>query len=390
MNKAYWASLLTLTISMSSHAFWNASRMEVHEWGVSEFDWSQGRKPSSDCPDFFYTDKSPDVALGTSTNRVKDMEADSGIRVWTKPVLYFYGPETLTGQHQQAPIPVGVEVRFKDGQALAWWPQVNVYRSPDQVAKATAPDLEQWDKRRMENYRATLKARLTPEQFQKSWEIKGSKRFMPTQLGHHASDFGDMAPFPDDKRFPLVWDRLTLSGGLPDNAKLAGDNLPNSDWVKIARQVDSDYVSNGRETEKFLFYEGKTPESPAIALIPYMDPMMRGPMLQVYNISDHPIYDMFLVYRDKSKGRFWAQYQRVLQPFHKRDDPTGPQSKSHLIYPVIPNLQATKDKNFVDESEFHRRTELLLSRLLVAEYTPRSDGDYVELRNPSQFQPPTT
>jgi hypothetical protein len=283
--KVRFAVLLVFTFSFSARADWNASRLEVHEWVVSQFDWSQGKKPIPDFPDFFYTDKAPGGTLGTSTNRVKDMEADDGTRTWTKPVLYFYGPGTLGGHPQQDPIPVGVEVRFKNGQALAWWPQVNLYRTPQQVAKATEPDPDRWNLLRMEKYRATLKSRLTPEQFEKSWAYTAKSRFIPNHLGVPLSDFGGMGPFPDDERFQLVWDHLSVSGTLPKGAELAGVNLPDSNWVKIARHVDSDYISNGREMEKFVFYEGKTPESPAIALMTTFDPTRQGPTLQVLGFN---------------------------------------------------------------------------------------------------------
>ena len=49
------------------HGSWDARRLEVHEWGVSEFDWGHGKKPAPDFPEFFYTDTNPGVALGPST-----------------------------------------------------------------------------------------------------------------------------------------------------------------------------------------------------------------------------------------------------------------------------------------------------------------------------------
>ena len=92
----------------------------------------------------------------------------------------------------------------------------------------------------MDNYRATLKARLTPEQFQKTSSNYAGRKFLPFQVGFSPSDFGGMPPFPDDDRFQLAWDRLSLSGTLPHGTKLLGENLTESNWVKIARQVDSD------------------------------------------------------------------------------------------------------------------------------------------------------
>jgi hypothetical protein len=71
-------------------------------------------------------------------------------------------------------------------------------------------------------------------------------------------------------------------------------------------------------------------------------------------------------------------------------DPTGPQSSPHLLYPVVPNFQKMRPEEFIDETEFHRRTELQMSRMLVMDYSAAQDGSYTENRNPAQFQPPTT
>ncbi len=379
--------LLSLTLNVSAQEFWSARRLEVHEWGVSQFDWSPGRDVVTEFPDFFYTDRLPGASLGPSRERVKDMEADSGMRVWTKPVLYFYGPDSLRGRGNNAAIPVGVEVRFKDGRPIAWWPQVNVHRTPGETAKAKAPDLIGWNQRRMGQFQAYLKERLSSEQFKKVWSYNEDREFIPNEPGFGVENFGGMKPFPEDERFQLTWDRLTLTQKPPEGRALRGEDLPEAHWVKLARQVDSDYVSNGRESEKFLFYEGRTPEAPVIALVPNTSRLAARPSFQVFNVSGHPIFDVFLVYREKAKGLFWAQYVPELIPLEKRErDPAGQQSRPHLVAPIIPYFQTKQTlqkTEFIEEEEFHRRTDLQLSNALVmSAFLP--DEIYTEHRNPAQ------
>ena len=65
----------TTCVAAVPSGFWSARRLEVHEWGVSEYDWSQGGKPKPEFPNFFYSSRSPGTPLGISTDRVKDMES---------------------------------------------------------------------------------------------------------------------------------------------------------------------------------------------------------------------------------------------------------------------------------------------------------------------------
>jgi hypothetical protein len=177
---------------------------------------------------------------------------------------------------------------------------------------------------------------------------------------------------------------------LADGAMLAGGNLPETNWVSIARQVDSAYVSNGTEAEKFLFYEGKTPEMPAIALVPYERWLSNDPSFLVQNLSRHPIYDVFILYRNEAKRQFWARYVPELMPLEAAErDPAGPQSRDHQAHPMIPNFEKAQPSEFIDEAEFHRRTQLLFGRLLSMNYS-LPDEIYNGRRNPAQYQPPTT
>ena len=268
-----FAGVLTVfTASAIVAGMWRPQPLVVHEWGVNYYDWAQGVAVAQKMPDFIYTDKAPGKPVKIPALRVKDMRPDSGVR--SKPILYFH-PE---GYSNQA-VPVAVEVRFAYGNANAWWPQVNVYRTPDQVADAKAVDWDAW-RRQLEKERMTRR---------------------PTTI-------------PDDRRFELSWHRLTLSRSLPKGLTLSGADLPDNHWVKMARQVHSHYVSNGKEVEKYLFYEGTTKRAPVVTVLA---PGGRGKTHHVINVGDHPIYDVFAVYRDGNRGRIWTRYLAVMPPVPK-------------------------------------------------------------------------
>jgi len=71
---------------------------------------------------------------------VSDLPADSGVR--TKPILYFYPAKPFGRGTSNTQAKVGIEMRFADGYANAWWPQVNRYRTKEESQKASAPDWE--------------------------------------------------------------------------------------------------------------------------------------------------------------------------------------------------------------------------------------------------------
>ncbi len=99
---------------------WCAYPLWTHEWGVQAFD-ARGapRAPVGLAPYFHRSGPAPGSA---PPFRARDLPADSGMRAL--PVLHFYSAGTLTS----GPIPVGIEVGFRRGEALAWYPQVDVFR----------------------------------------------------------------------------------------------------------------------------------------------------------------------------------------------------------------------------------------------------------------------
>jgi hypothetical protein len=289
--------LLTLPGGAAS---WSAQPLVVHEWGVQVFDWSKPTPTSPPLPDFIHTDAHPGTPVVSTQKRVKDLPPDSGIRF--KPVLYFYPPANQLGENL-----VGVEMRFAYGHANAWYPQASVYRTPGMTANAKEPDWDAWRK------------------------ANGPRMFAdPKKLA---------VPVPDDERMELVWSRLTLSKDVP-----AGVKLPEVDkghWISIARQVQSAYVSNGTEAEKFLFYEGATHERPAVTLIADADGFMSRPskMTHIVNVTDLPLYNVFAIYHHDHHT--WIGYATVLEPIKPASQQGG--AGSTITSLAVPDFAAFND-----------------------------------------------
>ncbi|MBT3381310.1 MAG: hypothetical protein HN406_37290, partial [Lentisphaerae bacterium] len=305
--------LTVFAASMTVADMWRPQPIAVHEWGVSDYDWAKGVAFAQKMPDFIYTDKASGRPARIPALRVKDMPPDSGIRA--KPILYFH-PEGFDNRA----LPVAVEVRFAYGNANAWWPQVNVYRTPDQVAEVKGVDWDAWR-----------------EQQEKARMIRRPPK---------ASD---------DKRFELCWHRLTLSKRLPKGLALSGADLPDNHWVKVARQVDAYYVANGKEVEKYLFYEGTTKRTPVITVLPGGG---RGKIHHVVNVGDHPIYDVFAVYRDGKRGQTWTGYLAVMPPVPRA--PTKMSAWGHEVRQIVSlpllNSGVMPAGNPASERQFAART----------------------------------
>ncbi|MCD4825631.1 MAG: hypothetical protein K8S55_13635 [Phycisphaerae bacterium] len=339
-------AVVAITAQSAAAASWVAQPLTVHEWGVNEFDWS-GRSgdPLEGLPAFIYTNKSPGKPLPAPAQKVKAMRPDSGLRF--KPILYFYPPRW--GDN----VPVGVEVRFAFGHANAWWPQVNVYRTPKQVAAAKPVDWVTWRKKH------------------------GLRRFAR----------GKTLEIPDDKRFELVWYDLKLTKKLPKGLSLPGAKLPKDHWVKLARQPSRHYVSNGKQVEKYLFYEGATREVPAVTIL---SPNYSDKRYHIINTGEFPIYDVFVIYRDK--GRQWTKYLAVLPPVpaaKKRTSEWGHRVQQITSLP-IPNFARLPAGKMMGDEEFRLRTSgRLVETLTAGGHHTESNGGSDTMRDPADPQPTT-
>jgi hypothetical protein len=331
----------------TSGGMWSPQPLYVHEWGVNQFDWSAVKQPAPDFPAYMYTDEKPGKPVPVKGQRTKDLPPDSGIR--KKPILYFY-PQWKPSK----PVPVGVEVRFARGRAWSWWPQVNTYRTPAQVAKAKPVDWAAWKKKHA----------------QRRWGAK-------------------LPPVPDDKRFELVWSRLELSKELPKEAKLPGAKLPADHWARVAREVDAWYVSNGKECERYVFYEGRTREVSAITILPpgtwIMGTYRAGKDYLLVNTGEYPIYDVFVTYR-KDK-LLWTTYIARLSPT-RVPKPGSSKALARGTAPLtalrIPDFAKTPLKKSVAAAEFKVRTSgRLVEALSAGQPLPGGKAALSYIRDPA-------
>jgi len=318
--------VLVGALTGSGYGNWDAAPLDVHEWGVNTFDWDTGKPLEQEIPDHLYTDKRPGSLFPSRGVRVRDLPPDSGVR--TKPILYFYPGKPAGRGTSNAQAKVGVEMRFAFGYANAWWPQVNQYRTEEQSQKAVGPDWESWKKAALEARKKRFLNNNKDGKAVERWEKElGEYRKLNFEdqvrrlVQGRAWERGPVK-FPEDKRMQLVWEELTLHLEKPATVDLPGADLPEDHWAKIAREVDAAYVSNGKETERYVFYEGKTSEEPAIALTPAeggarFSHFGRRPgtakEVSLVNVGKHPIYDVIAIYRDRGKGILWCGYLPVMQ-----------------------------------------------------------------------------
>lgn len=370
----------------SSAGNWDAAAIDVHEWGVNTFDWDSGNPLVQDFPDYLYTDKRPGESFPSPKPRVRDLPPDSGVR--TKPILYFYPSKRLGRGPSEAE--VGIEMRFAYGYANAWWPQVNRYRDAEMSAKAGAPNWEGWKKKALEARKASFLKNNIDEKGAERWAAEFAEYEKLAQddqiqrLTRHRL-WSDLPDFPEDDRMQLVWEKLTLHHEVPEGQSLPGKDLKKDHWAKIAREVDAAFVNNGKEAERYVFYEGKTTEETAIALLPanggarhtdYSFPKgEQKKEVSLVNVGKHTIYDVIAVYRDREKGILWSGYLPVMSP--------------RTVALRIPDFQmpGKEDELKLSEVEFRRRTTDRLIENLTSGTSVVSNN--VMGRDPADPQGPT-
>ena len=286
-------------------------------------------------------------SLGQPAQRTRDLPPDSGVRV--KPILYFY-PSSAWGRGQPV---LDVEARFAFGFAAAWYPQASVYRTPEEVADAEPID---WS----------------------AWESRVNALGRRPRLAE---------PVPEDPRFELVWNGLKLTESVPDGLVLPGGDLPDDHWWQVARDVPgAAYVSNGQEVERFLFYEGKTRERPAVAVLTGDGWGQRDGSRFIVNVSDDTIYDVLVIYRD-AQGRRWVGYRAVMEPVATKGE--GEQRAESPQCINMPDFALLADDAWLDDDAFTRLTHGRLENAMVEGDTlPPLRG--VMMRDPADPQSATT
>lgn len=258
------ASALTLalafTIASPTRAdMWCAGPLIIHEWGVHVHGSDGSPVPDPLLPSWFHTPWAPTVPDDALPVRL--LPKDNGIR--KLPVLHFYGAAGA------GTIPVGIEVGFTRGPASMWFPGVDLLR-PEALANSPMA--------------AAARAKLVADRAQ---------RAQTALLGQGSS-------LPSDPTRQLVWDRLEL--GAPTNPP----NAAELSWITQARALDSLWVTQGRETERFVFYEAQTREKVPLTL---MRDRAWTPTRRAYVLTNggpHPVHDLVLVHREAGTERVYV------------------------------------------------------------------------------------
>jgi hypothetical protein len=248
------AGAFTFTASARAD-MWCAGPLIIHEWGVHVHGSDGSPEPDPLLPSWFHTPWAP--TLPAATLPVRLLPKDNGVR--KLPVLHFYG---VAGA---GTIPVGVEVGFTRGPASMWFPGVDLLR-PEALANSAIA--------------TAARAKLLAERAQRA----------PAAL------LGQGASLPSDPTRQLVWDRLEL--GTPANAPTPTSTA----WIEAARKLDTLWVTQGRESERFVFYEAETREKVPLSLTRdrAWTPTRRAYVLT--NRGSFPVHDVVLVHRERIDG----------------------------------------------------------------------------------------
>ncbi len=233
---------------------WGASPLHAHEWGVQAFS-ADGAPLAPALSNHFH--RAPSTHPPSHTPPVRSLPPDTGERAL--PLLHFYSGGTLTS----GPIPVAVEVGFTEGDALAWYPQVDE-RRPAATANGAA-------------------ARLAREAL-----LRRRAALQPHATARTGLD--------GDPTAQLVWNALSLTPE-PQHRPTRADAA----WVDRFRDFGALWVNGARESERFVFYEAVTHERVALELTrgDRYRPDHRHFVLR--NRGAHAVHDVFVTHRERDR-----------------------------------------------------------------------------------------
>ena len=248
-------SLLLLGVAVllptrSYAELWCAEPVVVHEWGVQVFGTTGAHRDGAPpLPRHYHNQPARQQA---TTTPVRHLPVDGGER--ELPIVHFYSTGTFT------PVPVGFEVGFTRGEAERWYPQVD-RRTPAVDANGAA--------------------------------ALASRNRLIISRTVRLSAPGARTPLPSDPTRQLEWANLSLTA-TPQHTRHASE-LP---WVDRLRNLDGAlWVNAATESERFLFYDARTTERPAVTVV-------RGPTYSAQrhhyllrNTGTHAVHDVFLVNR---------------------------------------------------------------------------------------------
>jgi hypothetical protein len=243
--------MLAWLVATAAAESWCAGPLVAHEWGVTVLLTEGGVADAPSPPSWVHEVHGDD---GTVTP-VRTLPPDTGER--DLPVVHFYASEPWNHD-----VPVGVEVGFTQGEASAWFPAVSA-RTPAAVANSA--------------------------------EAQEGRRSMLAVREANAARGDRTDPGPDPTR-QLRWDRLVLT-----QAPLVDSHEAEVDWVTAARAVPGALWVNGPgESDRFLFYEGRTREVSALVVEGGDSGQVDHFVLR--NRSDFDVFDVVFVH----DGRAWT------------------------------------------------------------------------------------
>ncbi|MCA9517598.1 MAG: hypothetical protein KC635_21810, partial [Myxococcales bacterium] len=289
---------------------WCAYPLWVHEWGVHVFASDGAPAKVDPLPGYFH--RPSQRRGGAPAGPVRGLPADNGVR--TLPVVHFYSAGSLS-----SPIPVGLEVGFRDGAASAWFPEVDRL---EPAVRANGPAA-------VAGRQALLAARAARE-------------------GRYDPKLGALPPDPTRQ---LVWDRLELTRAPVAKPAASGGAA----WVDEVRGFgDALWVNARGESERFAFYEADTAEKTPLALGrgDTFGPGRRHYVL--VNRGAHAVHDVLFVHREAGRVYVFAA------PMIPAGKSAGFLVEDHLVAPA----------------DVEAATAGQLRRWLVDPKTPAAPKDY--------------
>ena len=300
--------VVSLLLPSLAHArSWCANPLWVHEWGVQAFDAAGRPTNPIPLPAWFHRRATPPIGVAPTRN----LPPDTGVR--TLPVLHFYSPRA------QGPIPLGLEVGFRRGEAAVWFPQV--------------------DHRNLARDANSARAARQRAQLLQARQALDSLRGPRTP-----------AAIVEDPTRQLIWHDLALRA-----QPVQRPHSSSTDWVDSLRGFDDAlWVNRGTESERFVFYEAPTREPVALRLSRGSTWGPNRRHVVVHNRGSHDVHDVIFTHREN--GEVFV--------FHAPSIPAG-RSAGFVI-----------EQHRVPAARVRRATSEQLRRSLVDSAQPRVDRDW--------------
>jgi len=219
---------------------------------VQSFDASGAPANAASMPSWFHR---TGTSGATGSPATRNLPADSGMRAL--PVLHFYSGGSLS-----SPIPVGVEVGFRHGDARLWYPEVDARRNASEANSPAA----------LGDRAALLRTREARTPF---------------------SGAADRAPVPSDPTRQLIWDRLLLTSQPQHTA-----HASHAPWVNALREFDAMWVNGAHESERFVFYEAGTSERVPLTVTRGDSWRPDHRHLILHNTGTRAVHDVFITRRE--------------------------------------------------------------------------------------------